>query len=298
MNLSAEYFGDGSSRRPSSNDGPSLAGVNDASSEASRVVSSGSAGDTSADGLDDGVSLIPRGDASSGAGVDASSIARADGRCAWCRRDLRTTRATYCGQRCRQTAFRLRRRRTTATASALPGRFAYADPPYPGLAARYYGQEPDFEGEVDHRVLIASLVNGDYTGWALSTSRAALRELLPMCPEGAHVCPWLKPGGVPRATFGLHSCWEALIVVGGRATQPGRRDFLVAHPARGGAGLERAELPGRKPIAFAAFLFDALGMLPGDELEDLFPGSGLIGRAWAELSLRSSTTLRADTEIA
>ena len=29
-------------------------------------------------------------------------------------------------------------------------RFAYADPPYPGLSARYYRNEPTFAGEVDH----------------------------------------------------------------------------------------------------------------------------------------------------
>jgi hypothetical protein len=30
-------------------------------------------------------------------------------------------------------------------------------------------------------------------------------------------------------------------------------------------------------------LFDALGMMPGDELDDLFPGTGIVSRAWAEL---------------
>lgn len=37
---------------------------------------------------------------------------------------------------------------------------------------------------------------------------------------------------------------------------------------------------GRKPIAFAAWLFGLLGAVPGDELADLFPGTGVIGRAW------------------
>ncbi len=50
-------------------------------------------------------------------------------------------------------------------------------------------------------------------------------------------------------------------------------------PARGGG-----DLIGRKPLAFCAWLFEALGMLPGDELVDLFPGTGIVGRAWAELS--------------
>jgi hypothetical protein len=184
----------------------------------------------------------------------------------------------------------LRRRRTTDDAAALPGRFAYADPPYPGLARRYYGDEPDFGGEVDHAALIASLEASGYAGWALSTSARALRWVLPLCPEDAHVCPWVKPAGVPAATYGLHTCWEALIVVRGRKRRPGRRDFLYAHAARGGVQCERDALPGRKPLAFCAWLFDCLGMVPGDDLVDLFPGSGIVSRAWAELSSRTSAT--------
>jgi hypothetical protein len=40
---------------------------------------------------------------------------------------------------------------------------------------------------------------------------------------------------------------------------------------------------GRKPLAFCAWLFDLLGMRPGDELEDLFPGTGIVSKAWASL---------------
>lgn len=156
-------------------------------------------------------------------------------------------------------------------------RFAYADPPYPGTAAKYYRDQPTYAGEVDHRALVSSLQG--YDGWALSTSAVALRDVLPLCPKSARVCAWVKPIGVSGLTFGLHNTWEPLIVVGGRRLRPGFRDWLSAMPARGGG-----ELPGRKPIAFCAFLFRALGMLPGDELADLFPGTGIVGRAWAEVS--------------
>ena len=163
-------------------------------------------------------------------------------------------------------------------------RFAYADPPYPGTARKYYGDQPTYAGEVDHAELVASLRTSGYDGWALSTSAKALRDVLPLCPRSARVCPWTKPGGVPRTTRGLHNCWEPLIVVGGRQRPPGVRDWLRAHPARGGG-----VLPGRKPIAFCAWLFGCLGMAPGDELDDLFPGTGIIGRAWVELSRCSSS---------
>lgn len=137
--------------------------------------------------------------------------------------------------------------------------------------------------------MTASLEASGYDGWALSTSARALRAVLPLCPERARVCPWVKPIGAAPATYGPHNTWEPLIVVGGRALRPGFRDWLSAAPARGGGSL-----PGRKPIAFCAFLFQQLGMLPGDELVDLFPGTGVVSRAWAELGRLPSSADRAD----
>lgn len=191
----------------------------------------------------------------------------------------------FCSRRCRQAAWRLRRRCELGATATGPGRFAYADPPYPGLARRYYGREPTYGGEVDHAALVAALTGESYTGWALSTSSKSLRDILPLCPPGARVCAWVKPIGVPRATRGPHSTWEPLIVVGGRPRQPGVRDWIAAQPARGWG-----TLMGRKPLAFCAWLFDLLGMGPGDELVDLFPGSGAVTRAWRELSSRTSAT--------
>lgn len=157
-------------------------------------------------------------------------------------------------------------------------RLAYADPPYPGLARRYYGREPSYAGEVDHRALIASL-EASYDGWALSTSAAALQELLPLCPPGVRVCAWTKPGGVPPGTRGPHNTWEVVLLKPARRERPGVRDSLVCHPARGGGSL-----PGRKPLAFCRWIFRLLGARRGDELVDLFPGTGVVSRAWAEVS--------------
>ena len=159
-----------------------------------------------------------------------------------------------------------------------PIRVGYADPPFPGLARRYYERESSYAGEVDHAELLERLERDFPDGWALSTSEGALRALLPLCPPGVHLCPWVKPIGVPPATLGLHTTWEALIVARGRQRAPGVRDWLYAHPAR-----KAGTLPGRKPLAFCAFLFRALGLRPGDELVDLYPGTGIVSRAWAEL---------------
>lgn len=204
--------------------------------------------------------------------------------CGWCGASLITRRRStiYCERKCRQSAFRLRRSSAQVATSpgAAPGlTFAYADPPYPGLARKYYRDQPDYTGEVDHAALIASLAAAGYAGWALSTSSKALSDILPLCPRGARVCAWVKPIAVPASTYGPHCTWEPVIVVGGRRRRPGVRDWLRAQPARNGGSL-----PGRKPAAFCVWLFELLGMVPGDRLLDQYPGTGIVGRAWRELS--------------
>lgn len=200
-----------------------------------------------------------------------------DGVCSWCRQELpatATARRRFCEQRCRQAAFRVRRSSETLERTSNPLVFAYADPPYPGYARKLYRRR-----EVSHAALIASLEASCYAGWALSTSSKTLRDVLPLCPERAQVCAWVKPIGVSSRTRGLHSTWEPVIVCAGRKLPPGVRDWFSAQPARRGGSLS-----GRKPLAFCSWLFRALGMLPGDELVELFPGTGIVSRAWKELS--------------
>jgi hypothetical protein len=212
--------------------------------------------------------------------------------CSWCSRRLDRFEALKgartCSRKCRQATFRLRELALEHGADRLPSpgprlRVSYNDPPYPTLAKRYYRDQPTYAGEVDHPALIATLearrARGDLAGWALSTSVRALRDLLPLCPPEARVASWVKPIGARAGTLGIHNVWEPLIVVPGRRLRPACRDMLVAQPARHGG-----DLPGRKPLAFCAWMFGLLGLEPGDQLEDAFPGTGIVGRAWAELS--------------
>jgi hypothetical protein len=163
-------------------------------------------------------------------------------------------------------------------------RFAYADPPYPGLARKYYKGEATYGGEVDHLALMSALQDDYPDGWALSTSERGLRTVLLYAPVGSRVCCWSKPHPVPPATNGIHNVLEFVIVCRGRQRPPGVPNWLSALPARGGG-----TLPGRKPLAFCAWLFGLLGMQPGDTLDDLYPGTGIVGRAWAEAGRRRST---------
>jgi hypothetical protein len=75
-------------------------------------------------------------------------------------------------------------------------RFAYADPPYLGLAEKFYGHlhpnASDYDKPEAHQALIDRMVL-EYDGWAMSLHSPALRTILPMCPAECRVMPWIKP---------------------------------------------------------------------------------------------------------
>lgn len=214
----------------------------------------------------------------------------------------------YCSKRCRQAAWRFRRaggharrvasagqrkpssraaarRDASRSAEPRPLRLAYADPPYPGTAARYYADHPDYDGEVDHGALVARLVADFPDGWALSTSAAALPEVLRLCPPEARVAAWFR-GERPTRSYRPLVSWEPVIYVGGRAylsdVSERRLDALV-HVSRART-TDARRVVGAKPAAFCYWLFMLLGTRPGDELCDLFPGSGGVARAWRDFS--------------
>lgn len=154
-----------------------------------------------------------------------------------------------------------------------PMRFRYDDPPYIGTAWRYYKMP-----EVNHEELIKEALSQNYDGYALSCSVRSLRTLLPLMPEGTRVCAWTKPHAPNPLAHGIANCWEVVLVYGGRQQQPGKRDWLQALPARSGG-----ELPGRKPVAFAAWLYELFGAGPQDSLYEKYRGTGIVGRVWTEL---------------
>ncbi|WP_067807557.1 hypothetical protein [Actinomadura formosensis] len=214
--------------------------------------------------------------------------------CAWCDGPIPATMrrdSVCCSVRCRQARHRFNRTvgaPATGTGGGVeygrPLRLAYADPPYPGNARLYRGH-PDYAGEVDHAALIARLTG--YDGWALSTSAAALPAVLALCPPGVRVAAWHR-GERPTVSRWPLNAWEPVIYSGGRPADPSHVDGRVG--ARRVDSLVHGispmtTLPGRvigaKPAAFCRWVFDLLGAAPGDTLDDLFPGSGAVTRAWA-----------------
>lgn len=237
--------------------------------------------------------------------------------CAWCRGPIPSDArrdAVCCSKRCRQARHRFRSGVGVAPhhGDDVSLRLAYADPPYPGLSRRYYGDHPDFAGEVDHRRLVEQL--DAYDGWALSTSARALPEVLALCPRGARVAAWVR-GERPTRSAGPLNAWEPVIYFGGRrdasrstaagekvSRAPGghvaedssdaslvaaddasrgsarRVDVLTYRP--GARTTDPGRVIGAKPAVFCRWVFDLLGAEPQDEFVDIFAGSGGVMRAW------------------
>jgi hypothetical protein len=156
---------------------------------------------------------------------------------------------------------------------------AYADPPYPGNAARHYRHHPDYGGEVDHAALIERLMTEYPDGWALSTNSNSLRLLLPLCPPDVRVGAWVKPFAVFKKGQNPVYAWEPLLFRGGRkrGIELGEGftfDWVRASPTM------KSKVTGRKPEEFSFWLFRMLNMREGDTFVDLFPGSGAVTWAW------------------
>lgn len=160
-------------------------------------------------------------------------------------------------------------------------RFAYADPPYLGLAAKLYGDRhpdaADYDRIETHKALVDRLVAEFPDGWALSLHSPALKHILPLCPDDVRVGAWCKPFSSFKPGVGVAYCWEPVVFRGGRKRDHRERtvrDYCMVNIAL------RRGFPGAKPEGFCHWMFEVLGAEAGDEMHDLFPGSGAVGRAW------------------
>ncbi len=170
-------------------------------------------------------------------------------------------------------------------------RFAYADPPYIGQAKKHYSHDP-LCAEVDHADLIAKLMVEFPDGWALSASSPSLGIILPLCPTGYRIAAWCKSFCAFKRNVRPAYAWEPVIFYGGRNPMLGHRAII---PDKGGKQTTPKDfhiapitlkkgLVGAKPESVCRWILDLLNVQSGDEVVDLYPGTGIMGRVATEIT--------------
>lgn len=157
--------------------------------------------------------------------------------------------------------------------------FAYADPPYLGCGKSRYGDFHDeaaiWDDPKSHTDLVIRLVDEYPDGWALSCNPRDLKMYLNAAPDDVRVAAWVKTWHQIRPTTTQYA-WEPVLFRGGRKDPkrtPMIRDWLSANATR------MTGLPGAKPFEFNQWILDLLCFREGDQLDDLFPGTGGMGTA-------------------
>jgi hypothetical protein len=158
-------------------------------------------------------------------------------------------------------------------------RIGYADPPYIGCA-HLYSDHPDYGGEVDHADLIERL-EADFDGWVLHATATprSFAELAPLVEKtGARWCSWVKGFAAFKRNVSVAYAWEPVIIKPARKPVVSKRLVMrdwIEHPIT----LKRG-LTGAKPEGVCHWAFELVGACPGDDLRDLFPGTGAVSAAW------------------
>jgi hypothetical protein len=183
-------------------------------------------------------------------------------------------------------------------------RFAYADPPYLGCCGLYGHYHPDglcWDNADTHGDLIRRLVFDFPDGWALSASSVSLRTILPRCPKDIRIGSWVKSFGTFKKGVRPAYMWEPVIFRGGRNPSNGfshappekngkqntPKDFFISEieaPAIRESITLKKGLTGAKPEAVCRWILELLNVQAGDEVTDLFPGTGIMGQVAAEVT--------------
>ena len=178
-------------------------------------------------------------------------------------------------------------------------KLAIADPPYLGRASTWYGSSirksqlgaihggtakinykpadyhPDahlWDDIETHKNLIKRL-ESDYDGFALCLAHDNLQQLLPLFKTKVKVCIWHK------WTLPSRSCisngYEPVIIKVPEKRKGAIKGLttpdVMIYQKREGMGFA-----GRKPKAFTHWILDLLQYQDGDEIDDLFNGSGAV----------------------
>lgn len=160
-------------------------------------------------------------------------------------------------------------------------RIGYADPPYPGQA-KLYIDHPDYAGEVDHAELARKLTK--YDGFVLHTSSPALYGVLTQLHDAGitdyRVMQWVKTFAAFKRNVSVAYAYEPVIILAARKPVVRKgldivyRDW-IAEPITLKKGLT-----GVKPEKVCRWAFSMVGAEPGDHLDDMYPGTWAVTRAW------------------
>jgi hypothetical protein len=163
-------------------------------------------------------------------------------------------------------------------------RFAYADPPYYKQGKRLYGklheEAAHWDSKENQRALIQRLKDEFPDGWAMSCNPADLSWLL-VGNEDVRIAAWAKSFHQIRVNCAVQYSWEPVLFMGGRAIF--RRNPLVRDSIYCAVAMKKG-LVGAKPDKFNDWILQLLGFQKGDELVDLFPGTGGMGEAVARIN--------------
>lgn len=158
-------------------------------------------------------------------------------------------------------------------------KFAYADPPYLGMGKKYKSMHSEAEIWDDpqsHKDLVHRLVDEFPDGWVISLSAPSLGVYLSACPPDVRVGAWTKTFHQIRVNVPIQYSWEPVIWRGGRKDTPVKPMVRDWHS---GVIAMKKNFYGAKPLHFNTWVLDLLQYKIGDELVDLFPGSGSMGEA-------------------
>lgn len=162
-------------------------------------------------------------------------------------------------------------------------RFAYADPPYVGCS-HLYPEHPEsarWDDPGEHVALMHQM-NDEYDGWALSLSVPSLKDLIAGAPKGTRIGSWVKPFAAYKRNVRVAYTWEPVLW---NRTAPRRDDEPVGRDHLSCPITLKRGLTGAKPEAFCRWVLMLLGWKVGDEVVDLFPGTGVMGRVANDLRL-------------
>jgi len=167
-------------------------------------------------------------------------------------------------------------------------RLAYADPPYLGCGHMYTDTPQAALRTYDNPDAWADLIqrlDTEYDGWALSMTSGNLHDILPLAPREVRIAAWVKPFAAFKPNVRIAYTWEPVLFKPGRDRSkegaPVGRDHHAANITM------RKGLTGAKPRTFCGWVLDLLGWVPGDELDDIFPGTGVMADV---VEARSSMT--------